>query len=501
MYQVEFERIQNEFNCKIPFILKELLMMTRHFNDESNGGTYSYSQYPAHWFNPIKSWKKEGNIVRISNCVGLVPNGKYNNLLLLISEFSSEVDLNYSLFYPNSSLFKIQGDSFPKYCKLDFNRGFAYSTSNITSIPLALCALKYFTTIDLSPRRISLLISRFSPDLFSNKEFLWKAVNIYYKIGEQIPETLLNDRDFCLRLVRSHGKALKYCTKFVKDKEIVTQALKQNGFAIKYISSQYLRYNQDLLEIAVESKPFSLNYVQNSTRNFKSMVIKALQNMKEMTTIPLFVDNDEFLQDKEIVEIILMKNPKLMEQMPNIWRECRPLARKMLSTKSSITGFSQKVIEDPRFFKMVAETKPTLLIEEKKDTSKLVKKVMNAWGLQFNHRDDEETMTKILELARKNPDIYSFMLQMPRFGCGYSDSLRFTFLKEGVSHDPLIICNKRVRNIVSLIDLEQQEEILKIFLNNRDNSKTISVTLSFDKQLLKKYALEGYKKGIKLCKY
>ncbi|EFC42061.1 predicted protein [Naegleria gruberi] len=503
-YQQEFERVETELNCKIPFIIKELLMMTRHFDEDMNVASYSYYSYPAHWIYPIKLWEKTNNLVSISDNIVLVPNGKYNNLVISTSgHYNTKTNIWDALFDPPSSMFTIEADSFQKYCKIACGRQiFNRLPAGVTSTPLALCLLKHFTARDLSPQQIAKTISAISPK-FNDPDFLVKAAKIYYKIGKEIPQSFLEDRDFCLRLVNSHGKMLKYCTKFLQDKQVVTQAVKQNGFAIKYLSSNFLRNHQELLEIAVSSKPYSLEYIPYSTPGFRKLVIKGINQIEDMTSFPAFLNQEELLQDKEIVEMILMKNPSLITYLPAFWKDCRPLAKKLFAINpQSIVNFSTKVTEDPRIVKMIADTKPSLFLQFRDENNSIQSKVLQAWGLPpFTYQNYEENMEKILELARKQPDIYAFVLgsQILSNYCDMEVRKKWcrTFLKEGIAHNSQNIGHSRAMEIVSLFDVKQQEEVLQWFLVNPTPVSTYFF-YRLNKELLVKYAPEAFKKGVPL---
>jgi serine/threonine-protein kinase TTK/MPS1 len=78
---------------------------------------------------------------------------------------------------------------------------------------------------------------------------------------ESVPKEFYKDKSIVLEAVKSNGFALEYTDEsFKKDKSIVLEAVKQNGVALEYADESFKKDKSIVLE-AVKKNGWALEYV------------------------------------------------------------------------------------------------------------------------------------------------------------------------------------------------------------------------------------------------
>ena len=112
-----------------------------------------------------------------------------------------------------------------------------------------------------------------------------------------------NDRELVLEAIRSKGSALKYASEDLKnDRDFVLEAIKRKGVALRY-ASPVLKSDRDFVLNAIKCKSVALKYANPSFKNDRNFVLEAVKN----NGLALRYAR-EFQDDTEIVETAIKQN-------------------------------------------------------------------------------------------------------------------------------------------------------------------------------------------------
>ena len=86
-----------------------------------------------------------------------------------------------------------------------------------------------------------------------------------------------DDKEVVLEAVKNYGQALKYTSEPLRnDKEIVLEALKTNGWALEYASNS-LKNDKDVVLKAVKTNGLALHHASDKLKNDKEIVLEAVK--------------------------------------------------------------------------------------------------------------------------------------------------------------------------------------------------------------------------------
>lgn len=146
-----------------------------------------------------------------------------------------------------------------------------------------------------------------SDEMKSNEKIISKALEMDPRTLKFIPQEL-QTKEMVIAAVMKNGRVLEFAKNFQGDKVIVTEAIKQDGFALDFASDE-LKEDTEVVDLA---------YKQNH-RSFRSSSPKLKADEKYMEPkVREFPELIEFASDvlkdkKEFVEIATAKNPKLIK--------------------------------------------------------------------------------------------------------------------------------------------------------------------------------------------
>jgi hypothetical protein len=95
--------------------------------------------------------------------------------------------------------------------------------------------------------------------------------------GEKSCDGCLKYYDIVLNLIRNNGLNLEFVTVFKNNKEVVFEAVHQNGLSLRY-ASNILKNNKQIVLEAVQNKGESLKYASKELQNNKEIVLEAMRN-------------------------------------------------------------------------------------------------------------------------------------------------------------------------------------------------------------------------------
>lgn len=138
----------------------------------------------------------------------------------------------------------------------------------------------------------SIALQYLSPELKKDKEIVTLAINFdttkmetglknIYNINSSeafkfADDSLKNDREFLIQVLRINGYVLKAIPKFKNDTEFVLNAVTQNGLALLHASTD-LQNNEDVVMAAVTQNGIALQYASISIRGNVKVAIAAVQ--------------------------------------------------------------------------------------------------------------------------------------------------------------------------------------------------------------------------------
>ena len=129
------------------------------------------------------------------------------------------------------------------------------------------------------------------------KENLEWNGNTYFQILENVDKQYLNDKDFCLKIIKRNGRFLKRFSKELQtDKEVVLEAVKNYGYALEYASDE-LRADKEIVLTAVKQNGDALYFASDELKNDKNLILELVkQNGYVLSYL-----NEDLLNNKEIV--------------------------------------------------------------------------------------------------------------------------------------------------------------------------------------------------------
>jgi hypothetical protein len=93
---------------------------------------------------------------------------------------------------------------------------------------------------------------------------------------------LRNNKEVVLEAVKQNGGALEYASMELRnDKEIVLEVVKQNGYTLRYASEE-LRGDKEVILEAVKQNGNTLQFASEELRNDKEVVLEAIRENKYM---------------------------------------------------------------------------------------------------------------------------------------------------------------------------------------------------------------------------
>jgi CxxC motif-containing protein len=114
----------------------------------------------------------------------------------------------------------------------------------------------------------------------------------------------LNDKEVVLEAVKQNGYSLEYASEELKNnKEVVLEAVKQNGYSLHYASEE-LKNNKEVVLEAIKQNGNSLCYASEELKNNKEVVWISNGYFKLIKSIKTFDLNFKFSKN-EIEKIFL----------------------------------------------------------------------------------------------------------------------------------------------------------------------------------------------------
>ena len=132
-------------------------------------------------------------------------------------------------------------------------------------------------------------------------------------------EELRGDREVVLEAVRQNGNALRYASKELQgDRELVLEAVRQDGIALWYASKE-LKEDREVVLAAVTKDGDSLQYASKELRGDPQVVLAAVRQ----DGYALEYASEELRADLNFIKEVIKQNPKLKENLHFILGEVR----------------------------------------------------------------------------------------------------------------------------------------------------------------------------------
>jgi general stress protein YciG len=113
----------------------------------------------------------------------------------------------------------------------------------------------------------------------------------------------MNDKEVLLEAVKQNGYSLQYASEELKnDKEFILEAAQQNGNSLKYASKEFKNDKEVVLE-AVKQYRRSLQYASEELQNDKEVVWLSKGYFKLIKSIKTFDLNFKFSKKLKLDEI------------------------------------------------------------------------------------------------------------------------------------------------------------------------------------------------------
>jgi hypothetical protein len=112
-----------------------------------------------------------------------------------------------------------------------------------------------------------------------------------------------SDKELVLEAVKQNGRSLKYASEELKnDKEVVLEAVKEYGYSL-YHSSEELKNDKEVVLEAVKKNSNSLDFASEELKNDKEVVWISDRYFKFIKSIKTFDLNFKFSKKRKLDEI------------------------------------------------------------------------------------------------------------------------------------------------------------------------------------------------------
>lgn len=141
-------------------------------------------------------------------------------------------------------------------------------------------------------------------------------------LSGEVDTTLLNDRNFVLRLVAKRGSALQIVNdKFKSDEEVVSVAIENDAEAVKFVDPSF-KFSRKYLLTALKKNGELLNGLSDEDKNDSELVLAALENNPSAIKYasPELLDSNAFLLS------VIKVNPWALEEIKEKVQDDRALA-------------------------------------------------------------------------------------------------------------------------------------------------------------------------------
>jgi len=148
-----------------------------------------------------------------------------------------------------------------------------------------------------------------SDTLKNDKDIVLEAIkNNGYSL-EYASDRLKNDREIVLEAIKTDFWALKYASDTLKnDKEIVLEAIK-NGNSLQYASNT-LKNDKEIVLEAIKNNGYFLEYASDTLKNDREIVLKSIRKRKGYKTYSSFIYAGDILKhDKAFLKEEKKKDP------------------------------------------------------------------------------------------------------------------------------------------------------------------------------------------------
>ena len=179
------------------------------------------------------------------------------------------------------------------------------------------------------------------PDLLDDKlvciESIKHAVGTNRRIVlGYINNLLFFDRTFMKDMVAFDGMLLEYAPNFeiANDRNIVLEAVKQNGFSLQF-ASQQLRNDVEIVKEATKSEPESLEFASSLLRDDFDLVLNVVRKSKQA----LVYASPRLRDDEKIVTAAVESYPFSIRFASTRLRNDKSFLNKLISKSPTVTNF------------------------------------------------------------------------------------------------------------------------------------------------------------------
>ncbi|MFM7684286.1 MAG: DUF4116 domain-containing protein, partial [Bacteroidota bacterium] len=145
------------------------------------------------------------------------------------------------------------------------------------------CALQYandklLNNLDFMLRCVDsngLCIQFANKDLMLTPKLQFAAVKSTGRAISLLDSKFLSDRELVLLASKTYGAVLELCPQFKDDKEIVSEALKNNGRMLEFTGSK-MRSKRAIVELAIQSNGLALEFADEKLKKDKEIIKKAI---------------------------------------------------------------------------------------------------------------------------------------------------------------------------------------------------------------------------------
>ena len=157
------------------------------------------------------------------------------------------------------------------------------------------------------------ILNKYGNTLVNNKDLILSVVKNYHKALSYAGSELLNDNDFVFSAATINGNSLAYANEIQRDNfDIVLAAVSRNGNALKWASNN-LKNNEQIVKAAVSNKGNALKHASAQIRSKKNIVFEAVKNGCSIEFVPNYYLNN----DDDIISTILNRNTEIKISLSN----------------------------------------------------------------------------------------------------------------------------------------------------------------------------------------
>ena len=129
-------------------------------------------------------------------------------------------------------------------------------------------------------------------------------------IWDNFPDSFFENEELLLKAIKKYPHILIHAHTFFNDEDFALKAVRVNGSALAVFSRE-ITLNEVIVEEAVKNNPTAIMYADESLQHNKDFILKL---SKKFSDIPFMLEDNPFVDDKDIATIVVQRDGALLQK-------------------------------------------------------------------------------------------------------------------------------------------------------------------------------------------